>query len=207
MKTLPSTYLFSKYATYIHIVEKYCFSLLVCDEACHNLNKEYFKIYVTIMFQLVENNNCCVSFPGVIVITLRYSKWNGQTKPFSDQGLAFNYINTACNCTVTSHYTGKLKAKTKTCKNFVTVMNITGTLFGSLCNNEISIDAFPGSKLFLSFKHVNRTTTPDQIVSIFFQGAGTYLSLIHLTISLFLVVHAFLSRELYIDLFQEKSAY
>ena len=105
-----------------------------------------------------------------------------------EQGSVSNDINTACNCTVTSHHTGKLTVKTKTCQNVITVMNITRTLNISLCNNEILIDVYPGSELFLNFKHVNRATTvsqiPHQIVSIFFQGPGTSLSLPHVIISL-----------------------
>lgn len=114
---------------------------------------------------------------------------NGHTMPFSDQGSAYNYIYTACNCTVTSHHTVKLNVKTITCENDITVMDITGTLSRLLCNNTISIDAYTGSELFLYFKPVNRTTAlsqnPHQIVSIFSQGPGTCLSLLHVTIFLF----------------------
>ncbi|XP_078326665.1 uncharacterized protein LOC111102483 isoform X2 [Crassostrea virginica] len=95
-----------------------------------------------------------------------------------EQGSVSNDINTTCNCTVTSHHSGKLKAKTITCINVITVINTTGTLNRSLCNNEISIDVYPGSELFLNFKPVNRATTvsqiPHQIVSIFFQGPDGY---------------------------------
>lgn len=118
-----------------------------------------------------------------------YSKCNEHTMTVYEQGTANNYINTTCNCTVTSHRTAKLNVKTITCENNITVMNITGTLSRTLCNNTIIIDAYPGSELFLNFKHVNRTTTvfqiPHQIVSIFFQGQGTSLSFPHVTISLF----------------------
>lgn len=117
-----------------------------------------------------------------------YSKCNEYTMTVYEQGSVSNDINTACNCTVTSHHTGKLNVKTRTCENDITVMNITRTLNRSLCNNEILIDVYPGRELHLNFKHVNRATTvsqiPHQIVSIFFQGQGTSLSLPHVTISL-----------------------
>ena len=125
-------------------------------------------------------NFFCVLFPAVIVITLRYSKCIGHTMPFSDQGSVYNYIYTVCNCTVTSHHTVKLNVKTITCENDITVMNITGTLSRTLCNNTISIDAYPGSELFLKFKPFHRSTAlsqiPHQIVSIFSQGPGTCLN-------------------------------
>lgn len=117
-----------------------------------------------------------------------YSKCNEYTMTMYEQGTVNNYINTTCNCTVTSHHSGKLRAKTITCINVITVINTAGTLNKSLCNNEILIDVYPGSELFLNFKPVNRATTvsqiPHQIVSIFFQGPGTSLSLPHVTISL-----------------------
>ena len=105
---------------------------------------------------------------------------------FSDQGSAYNYIDTACNCTVASHHTIKLNVKTKTCENDITVLNTTGTLFGSLCNNEITIDAYLGSELFLNIKHVDRdmNLSQNQIVSIFLQGSGTWFYFLHVTVSL-----------------------
>ena len=118
-----------------------------------------------------------------------YSKCNEHTMNVYEQGTANNYLNTICNCTVTSHHTAKLYVKTITCENDITVMNITGTLSRALCNNTIVIDVYPGSELFLNFKPVNRATNvfqiPHQIVSIFFQGQGTSLSFPHVTISLF----------------------
>ena len=77
----------------------------------------------------------------------------------TDRGIRYDYINTTCDCTITSKWNGTLYMKSHQCKTdtVINIINSNGTLIKTLCRSEApSPEVYQDSVLFLNVEKNRR---------------------------------------------------
>nr|XP_022294040.1 uncharacterized protein LOC111104408 [Crassostrea virginica] len=96
---------------------------------------------------------------GAINITFGYSECKGDPVNETDRGIRYDYINTTCDCTITSKWNGTLYMKSHQCKTDtrINIINSNGTLIKTLCRSEApSPKVYQDSVLFLNVEKNRR---------------------------------------------------